>query len=353
MKCGLQRGVVSLFLFLGVSGSFLFGATIAGAQQPAQQPPAKSAAERNAKLQQVAAAAKPPAPSDYALGPGDLIKVDVFDVPELSREVRVSASGYISLPLIPGKIPVAGLTAYQLEQKIGDLLEANQLVTHPQVSVFVEEAVSESIAITGAVAKPMIYQAIRPTSLMEALAAAGGTTPDAGDYVLVTHDVAGLPEAETGQESLNGPVTVKISLSDLIDKADPKTDILLHGGDIVTVPRAGLVYILGAVDSPGGYPVHSANERMTTLQAVALAHGMKGTAKSQNAVILRKEPGTGKTDEIHVDLKKILHHEKEDVQLYANDILFIPDSSGKVALWRAAEAGLAVGTGVAVLRGAH
>jgi polysaccharide export outer membrane protein len=350
---GFKRGVVSLFPLPVVWVLLFAGATSTRAQQPAQQQPSAPVTQRNVRLQQLAAAEKPLIPTDYTLGAGDLLKIDVFDVPELSREVRVSATGYISLPLIPGKIRASGLTSYQLEQKIADLLEANQLVTHPQVSVFVVEHVSESIAITGAVAKPMVYQAIRPTTLLEALAAAGGTTSDAGDYILVTHDVAGAAENGPDQESLNGPVTVKISLTDLVDKADPKTDIVLHGGDIVTVPRAGQVYVLGAVGAPGGYPLHSERERMTTLQAVALARGMKGTAKSQNAVILRKDAATGKTEEIHVNLKKILHHEAEDVQLYANDILFVPDSSGKVALWRAAEAGIAVGTGIAVLQGAH
>jgi polysaccharide biosynthesis/export protein len=336
----------------GVWCLLFLGLTSAWAQQPTPQSAPSSADHRNTKIQQLAAASSPRA-SDYVLGSGDLLKIEVFDVPELSREVRVSASGYIALPLIPGRILVAGLTPYQLEQKIADLLEANQLVTHAQVSVFVEQPISQGISITGAVVRPMVYEAIRPTTLMEALAAAGGTTADAGDYVLVTHNVRGVPEEGSGTESLNGPVTVKVSLTDLVDKADPKADVLLHAGDIVTVPRAGLVYVLGAVGEPGGFPLNGERERMTTLEAVALARGMKGTAKSQDAVILRKDPGSGKSEEIRVNLKKILGHKAEDVQLYANDILFIPDSSGKVALWRAAQAGIAIGSGVAVLRAAR
>jgi polysaccharide biosynthesis/export protein len=341
----LSALMVSLLLSLG-AGSAL-------GQQVQPQPEPSPATPRNKKIQELAAALAPPS-NDYVLGSGDLLKVEVFDVPELSREVRVSASGYISLPLIPGKILVTGLSPFQLEQKIGDLLEANQLVTHPQVSVFVMEHLSESITIAGAVAKPMVYQALRPITLLEALAVAGGTTPDAGDYVLVTHDVVGSAPGPGGKpQSLDGRLTLKISLTDLVDKADPKVDILLHGGDILTVPRAGMVYVMGAVGVPGGYPVHSEQERITTLQAVALAHGLQRMAKAQDAVILRKDTTTGKTDEIHVNLKKILDHKAEDVQLYANDILFIPDSTGKMALWRAVEAGIGVGTGVAVIRGAQ
>jgi len=337
--------MVWLFVSLGAAAGY-------GQQaQPEAQAPA--AGQRSQRIQQLAAALAP-ATNDYVLGSGDLLKIEVFDVPELSRQVRVSASGYISLPLIPGKILVTGLTPFQLEQKIADLLEANQLVTHPQVSIFVDQHLGESITIAGAVSKPMVYQAYRPTTLLEALAAAGGTAVDAGDFVLVTHDVAtGTPGTAEKSESLNGRLTLKISLTDLVDKADPKVDILLHGGDIVTVPRAGMVYVMGAVEAPGGYSVRNEHERMTTLQAVALAHGLIRTAKLQNAVILRKEAATGKTEEIRVNLKRILDHKAEDVQLYANDILFVPDSSAKLALWRAAEAGIGIGTGVSIVRGAR
>jgi polysaccharide biosynthesis/export protein len=342
----LSAVVVSLLLFLGA------GTALGQEAQEQPRPESSTATQRSQKIQQLAATLAPRG-SDYVLGSGDLLRIDVFDVPELSREVRVSTSGYISLPLIPSKIPAAGRTAFQLEKEIADLLEANQLVTHPQVSIFVEQHVSDSITIAGAVVKPMVYQAYRPTTLLEALAVAGGTTPDAGDYVLVTHDVVSSALASSKPQELAGRLTLKISLTELVDKADPKVDILLHGGDIVTVPRAGMVYVMGAVGNPGGYPVHGEQERMTALQAVALAHGLGRAAKAQDAVILRKDGSTGKTNEIRVNLKKILDHKAEDVQLYANDILFIPDSAGKLALWRAAEAGIGIGTGVAVLRGAR
>jgi polysaccharide biosynthesis/export protein len=335
---------------LMVSVLLSLGAGNALGQQAQPQP--SPATRRNQKIEQMAAVVAPRT-NDYILGSGDLLKIEVFDVPELSREVRVSSSGYITLPLIPGQIPVTGLTAFQLEQKIADLLESNQLVTHPQVSVFVEQHVSESITIAGAVVKPMVYESFRPITLLEALAAAGGTAPDAGDYVLVTHDVVGSALAGRKSQALDGRLTLKISLTQLVDKSDPKVDILLHGGDIVTVPRAGMVYVMGAVGTPGGYPLHSEQERITTLQAVALAHGLERAAKPQDAVILRKDAVTGKTDQIRVNLKQILHHKAEDVQLYANDILFVPDSTGKLALWRAAEAGIGIGTGVAVIRGAR
>lgn len=125
-------------------------------------------------------------PHDYIVGRGDLVVVEVFDVPELTREVRVSQTGTIGLPLIPVRLFVAGLTEMQVQQKIAEVLEANGLVSRPQVMVSVKEKRSKSIAIVGAVARPMVYQADRPVTLIEVLAEAGGITNDAGDTVIIT-----------------------------------------------------------------------------------------------------------------------------------------------------------------------
>ena len=145
--------------------------------------------ETNQKIQELATLAKSQ-PHDVPIGTGDLLHIDVFDVPELSRDVRVSELGDISYPLIPGKIQVAGLTAFQLEQKMEQLLVENGLVTHPQVSVFVKEQTSQPVSVVGAVARPMVYQIVRTTTLLELLANAGGITDEAGSVVLVTRALA-------------------------------------------------------------------------------------------------------------------------------------------------------------------
>jgi protein involved in polysaccharide export with SLBB domain len=111
-------------------------------------------------------------PHDYVIGSGDLLNIDVFDVKELSREVRVSQTGSIGIPLVPVRLHVAGLTEVQAEQKIREVLEANGLVSHPEVSVSVKERRSKPITIVGAVLHPLVYQADRPVTLLEALAEA-------------------------------------------------------------------------------------------------------------------------------------------------------------------------------------
>ena len=125
-------------------------------------------------------------PHDYVIGDGDVIDIEVFDVKELSREVRVSQTGSIGIPLVPVRLHVAGLTEVQAEQKIAEVLEAHGLVTHPQVSISVKERKSKPITVVGAVQHAMVYQADRPVTILEVLAEAGGIANDAGDTVIVT-----------------------------------------------------------------------------------------------------------------------------------------------------------------------
>src|SRR5208283_2044988 len=123
---------------------------------------------------------------EYVIGNGDLLDVSVFDVPELTRELRVSQLGTIGIPLVPVRLRVAGLTELQAEQKIAEVLEANGLVSHPEVGVVVKEHKSQPITIVGAVAHPMVYEAEHNVTLLEALAEAGGVTNDAGDSVIIS-----------------------------------------------------------------------------------------------------------------------------------------------------------------------
>src|SRR5271154_4906142 len=123
---------------------------------------------------------------DYVIGNGDLLDISEFDVPELTREIRVSQLGTIGMPLIPVRLRVAGLTELQTEQKIAEVLEANGLVSHADVGVVVKEHRSRPITIVGAVMHPMVYEADGYVTLLEALAQAGGIATDAGDTVIVT-----------------------------------------------------------------------------------------------------------------------------------------------------------------------
>ena len=123
---------------------------------------------------------------DYVIGSGDLLGIEVFDVPELSRDVRVNETGYISLPLMPSKVRAGGLTPFQLQDKLAELLQTNGLVSTPQVSVSMKEQHSEPITVIGSVRTPMVIQAVRQTTLLQALSQAGGISESAGTSVIVT-----------------------------------------------------------------------------------------------------------------------------------------------------------------------
>ena len=356
------------------------------------------------------------APHDYIIGRGDVIGLEVFEIPELSRDVRVSQTGTIGIPLVPVRLYVAGLTELQVQQKVAEVLEANGLVSHPQVMVSVRERRSKPITIVGAVGHSMVYQADHPVTLVQVLAEAGGISADAGDTVNITRaevqeeassdeppeigpedtvsatnptppaqkpapdaaaagkssseaPAAGIqaPEAAAKQtaaqnaESAAAPPpirnsdvvplanTITVNLAQLLERGDTSNNIPLQAGDIITVPHAGIVYALGAVQRAGGFVVSNDRAQLSTLKLLALSGGVTRVAKKAQAVIIRRD-STGKQLAIPVDLGKIIRRESEDVRLMPSDILYVPDSPGKAALIRAGEITLGVGTNLAVYR---
>ena len=137
-----------------------------------------------------------------------------------------------------------------------------------------------------------------------------------------------------------------------MESGDAMNNIILQAGDIVTVPHAGIVYVLGAVPRPGGFVLANDRSHMSTLKILALAGGLSRTAKKDHAVIIRKD-AQGQQHEVAVNLKAVLARSAEDVQLQPSDILYIPESAARQALLRAVEIGVAVGTGVALYRVAY
>jgi polysaccharide biosynthesis/export protein len=350
---------------------------------------------------------------DYVIGVGDLVELSVFDVPELSKDLRVSETGTINIPLVPVRLSVSGLTETQAEQKIAEVLEANGLVTHADVGVAVKEHRSQPITVVGAVMHPMVYQADHMVTILEVLAEAGGISNDAGDMVIVTRRQTptfteisnpqpisapsapgsgeppvvdsvkppaaadtkaapagtepAFPSAEaTTQANASAPATssaippaapsgttsITINLNELLETGDTRNNILLQSGDVVTVPHAGIVYVLGAVTRPGGFVVANDRTQLTTLKVLSLAGGLTRIAKLDHAVIIRKDEN-GKQTESEIDLKKVLARQTEDVTMRASDILYIPDDRTKEVLLRALEIAIGVGTSVAIFRLAY
>ena len=411
----------------GLAWTLAQAVPVCAQSQAAVEPELETQQKTNQRILELSARTRTP-PHDYVVGRGDLIVVEVFDVPELTRDVRVGQTGTIGLPLVPVRLHVVGLTEMQVQQKIAEVLEANGLVSHPQVLVSVKEKRSKPIVVVGAVSHPMVYQADRPVTLIEVLAEAGGITNDAADTVIITRpesvDSGVSPSAEppeigpedsvpaanpqstppaaasaapmnqpqkdsagssdsanknqvaagtdpTGQQGMPVaqssavpppisssdaaplPNTITINLAELLERGDTQNNIPLQAGDVITVPHAGIVYALGAVARPGGFVATNDRAQLSTLKVLALAGGTTAVAKKDRAVIIRKD-STGKQQEIPVDLAKIVNRESEDVQLKPSDILYVPPSTGKAVLIRAAEIAASVGTAVIIYRvGTH
>ncbi len=310
--------------------------------------------QTNEKIQQLAELARAH-PVATPIGLGDLLHIEIFEIPELTRDVRVGDTGYISFPLIPGQIMVAGLNPYQLQEKLEELLVENGLVSHPQVSVFVRDQTSQPVTITGAVMRPMVYQVLRPTTLLEVLADAGGISDNAGSIVMITRptytSAARVEVSNTANDSAPDSQTITIRLQDLLESGNSAFNIQVYGGDVISVPRAGIVYVLGGgIAQPGGYVLQGHGEQITVLKAVAVAHGLAGFSKADNSVIFRTNPETGKRDEIPVHIKQMQKNKADDVVMKSNDILYVPDSKGLKALARGTEAAINIATGVALYR---
>jgi len=159
------------------------------------------------------------------------------------------------------------------------------------------------------------------------------------------------PKTESGNSTVDGVEDQKITirLQDLLVSGDSVYNVPVYGGDTVTVPPAGIVYVLGfGVAQQGGYVLQGHGEQITALKALALAHGPTNFAKLDDSLILRMNPATGQRDSIPVHLKEIQKNTAPDVPLQTNDILYIPDSRGKKALARGTEIAISVGTGVAL-----
>jgi polysaccharide export outer membrane protein len=399
---------------LHVCLALLVGALTLAPRIPAQEPPVlETPQQTNERIRNLSTEAKS-GPHDYVIGNGDLLDIAVFDVPELTRELRVSQSGTIGIPLVPVRLRVVGLTELQAEQKIAEVLEANGLVSHPEVSVMVKEHRSRPITIVGAVQHPMVYEAEHSVTLLEVLAEAGGVANDAGDTIIVSRShtatfievkdataintqgapgageppeidvttgttpaaevpktpppaATGFPSAtEMSQSAATPPAagnplpdqhsasssTITINLNELLEAGDLHNNIPLLGGDVVTVPHAGIVYVLGAVNHPGGFVVSNDRTQLTTLKVLSLAGGLTNIAKTDRAVIIRKDD-QGKQTETAVDLKKVLHREAEDLQMRPSDILYVPDSKTKQIVLSAVALGVAIGSAVTIYRIAY
>jgi polysaccharide biosynthesis/export protein len=268
--------------------------------------------------------------SNVKLGIGDLVDISVFGVPDLSTKTRVSGSGDIYLPLID-YVHVAGLTTDEAQVLIEKRLEDGGFVRSPHVSIFVNESASQSITVIGEVTRPGAYPAIGERRLFDLISAAGGLTDKAGRNVTIEH------RGDPGQQE-------ELQLSPNLTE-ETKSNVDVYPGDTIIVSRAGIVYVVGDVQRPSGFRIEDAS--LSVLKALALAGGNTHTSALGKSRILRQTPSG--VQEIPVDLKKMLYAKTPDMAMVKGDILFVPGSAAKTALYKSADVILALSTSLAVL----
>jgi polysaccharide biosynthesis/export protein len=317
---------LAVLAFLALPSAYGFAQDRVGSSE------VRAEAPRPASQTAPVAAHSSSSPPELLIGAGDLLEVSLYGMPDFKIDVRVNSGGEISLPML-GTVAVAGLSVEQAETLIERKLSQKGLFNDPHVTVFEKEYATQGISVLGEVQKPGIYPLLGSRKLYDAISAAGGTTPKAGRYVLITRRQA--PEHPLRVPLLTGA------------PESMENNVKVEPGDTILVSKAGVVYVVGDVHQPGGFVMENGND-ITVLKAIALAQGTNPNAALNAARLIRKTPEGPK--DVPLSLKQILAAKAPDLQLEPDDVVFVPSSAGKSAAKRGAEAILQMATGVAIWR---
>lgn len=289
----------------------------------------------------------------YMLGPNDQITIHALEAEEIGdKPYRIGPNGYLTLPMI-GRVKAAGLTLEELEAHLVSALKP--YIRQPEVTVTVAEFHSQPVSIIGSVNTPGVVQLQGSKTLIEVLSMAGGLRSDAGNNVIITRkqEWGAVPLAGARRDPTGQFTTAEVKVKDLLEARNPIENIAIRPDDIISIPRADVIYAFGAVRKSGGFALNE-REALSVLQLLSLAEGLDRTAAPQKAKILRLNNGAARRSEIPLDLTKISSGKAPDVPLMPDDILFVPDSTGKKAVFRTLEAlvtmGTSIGTGAVIYR---
>jgi polysaccharide export outer membrane protein len=234
--------------------------------------------------------------ANYVLGPGDMLKITVYNNPDLTLETRLTETGTTSFPLL-GEVGLGGMTTSAAEKKLSNLLESGGFVKQAQINILVLQFQSKMVSILGSVFKPGRYPLDRSMNLTEVLALAGGVPADGSDIITV----------------IGNSGKIEFDLSKIVKKGDGSQNINLVGGEIIYVPRAPMFYIYGEAQRPGSYRIE---RDMTVMQALAMGGGptARGT---QRGVQLHRRNAIGVVEVLSPTLSDLVKQ---------NDVLFIKES---------------------------
>lgn len=251
------------------------------------------------------------------IGANDLLSIQVYGAPELSRTVRVSQDGRIQIPMLKTGFVADGKFPGELESVISAALAKEKILVDPSVTVTVAEYVSRPISVIGAVKQPLTFQAFGNVTLLDALSRAGGLTTDAGSEIL-------LSRMQPGLDGKVASLVLRIPVRQLIDLADAELNYPLRGGEEIRVPEASKIFVVGNVKKPGAFPIRDSYDT-TVLKVLALSEGLMPFA-TEEAYIYRREGAENGRNEIAIPLAKIMARKSPDIPLLPNDVLYVPDN---------------------------
>jgi polysaccharide export outer membrane protein len=281
------------------------------------------------------------------IGPGDMLEISEEHMPEFRTVARVSAAGIVALPMI-GEVNLAGMDEGTAAKAIAGALAERGILLHPQVFVMVTASGAQDVTVLGEVLRPGVYAYGAHHRLLDLISQASGLSPTAGSVVYISHrketEDAGQ-HADPGQPALVRRPALAVALNPSGEGRTEENNPELMPGDTVQVTRVGLVYVVGDVIRPGGFPLEP-SRRTTVLQALSLAWGPSQNAALSKALLIR-EQNDGRTVTV-LNLKRMLHGQDPDLPLSERDIVYVPDSTAKNLWNRTAESVVQSAVGVSI-----
>lgn len=313
VRTGLA-GAFGLVLAIGLPSSSFAQVT----QQPLGQQNTNTATEGHVTPNPNAPSSVISVPEDFAslkLGPGFLLNIVVYDEPDFSGPARIDNEGNLTMAFLK-PLHVAGDTVEQAKEALEKAFIDQGILKHPQVSIDVQQFATTTATVIGEVQNPGKVELLKPHSLLDVIGMTGGETPLAGNMIELKRS-DGDPPTKMYHYARGGD-------------ASEIRDVMVHPGDTVIVKRAGIVYVLGAVNRPGGYAMQEQGE-LNVAQAISLAQGLTLQAKVGGLRVVQRQ-SDGKTVEIPVSYKKIMDGKEAPMELAAGDIVYVPVSRVKTVL---------------------
>ena len=289
-------------------------------------------------------------PEAYTLGPGDLLAIHVLEAENTFRDpARISTSGALHLPMA-GRLSATGLTLPEFEVRLTERLKA--YVHDPHVAVNVVEYRSRPVTVIGAVQNPGVRVLSGEKTLLDVLSEAGGLLPEAGPAVRITRQLAWGPlPLSNARPDHSGKFSIaEVSVNSVLAGDPAAQNLLIRPQDVIAVPRAEMIYVVGAVRQASGFVLEH-RDSLSVLEALSLAGGLAPKAAPRRAVILRPgEEAGGPRLQVAVNVKNILAGQDPDLPLGSEDVLYVPYSGAKIAAEKAVNAAITIGTGLLIWR---